>query len=72
MLANDRCQHLFGTFKICERDGDLRIGLSGAIWTDYGGEVGVAKEKGVVSLIGLEVCEPRQPQSLLDRPSQAY
>ena len=34
----------------------VRIGLSGPIGSDDGGEVGVAKEELVVTLVGLKVC----------------
>lgn len=35
--------------------GNPRVGLSGTIGADDGGEVGVAKQEGVVALVGLEV-----------------
>lgn len=34
----------------------VRIGLSGSIGSDDGGEVRVAKKELVVALVGLEVC----------------
>ena len=45
---------MLGDLSMLQRN--IRICLSRSIWADDGGKIGIAEEKDMVALIGLEVC----------------